>query len=192
MTNSERREFFRIDDCLPIEYRSVPLEEAGPLEERIRHRSTLATDRRQEMYFFRDCVAKEEDQETQLLRYLKSIERKLDYVIDLLLAPPKERNQIGRYTDVSISGAGIQFSSETVLDESLPVELRIVLPLFPYPTITALCSVVRARPGQADKGAAHYTALRYECINEDDRDLLVSYIFMKERERLRATRADRE
>ncbi len=64
------------------------------------------------------------------------------------------------------------------------LRLKIVIPVFPYPKITALCEVVRAQGLISDTGR-FAIALKFLVINEKDRDILINYIFVKEREYLR-------
>ncbi len=183
---SERREYFRINDKLPLEYRSVAEGERGIIEDRIKYGTTQTMDKADEMYFFREKPVKmEEDESEQLYSYLRHIERKLDFVIDLLYKSQQTQHYVTQYAEVSLSGAGIKFVSDAVLDETQTVELKIVLPIFPYPKITALCSVVRGVTFDADGRHCQEVGLRFDCINEADRDLLINYIFMKEREHLR-------
>jgi c-di-GMP-binding flagellar brake protein YcgR len=84
-----------------------------------------------------------------------------------------------------MSGAGIQFESDVSLGEGDLTELKIIVPLFPYPKITALCEVVRTERLGGDTPNNFTIALKFLVINENDRDLLINYIFVKEREYLR-------
>jgi c-di-GMP-binding flagellar brake protein YcgR len=188
MTEFERREYFRIYDRLPIEYRSVAKEEAEVLEERIRYGSTQTIDKTHEMYFFRENPVIDVEEKDQIHKYLRNIERKLDYVIELFYKSQKEQSYISKYVDLSLSGAGIKFISDVVLTDAEIVELRIVLPIFPYPNIITLCSIVRHRVFQMADCVRQELGLRFDVINEADRDLLINYIFMREREHLRMSK----
>ena len=65
-------------------------------------------------------------------------------------------------------------------------ELKIIMPIFPYPKITTLCQVVRAERLHGGRYRATFRiAMKFLVINEKDRDLLINYIFVKEREYLR-------
>ena len=88
-------------------------------------------------------------------------------------------------TDVNISGAGLQFECDSPLSQGVYVELKVVIPVFPYPKITALCEVVRAQGLQSDAMGRFRIALKFLVINEKDRDILINYIFVREREHLR-------
>ena len=45
---------------------------------------------------------------------------------------------------IILSGAGVQFESHIALKKGDYTELKIIVPIFPYPKITILCQVVRS------------------------------------------------
>jgi hypothetical protein len=60
-----------------------------------------------------------------------------------------------------------------------------VIPRFPYPKITALSQVLRGEECLVKETMYCEVIARFIVINEEDRDLLINYIFVKDRERLR-------
>jgi hypothetical protein len=60
-----------------------------------------------------------------------------------------------------------------------------VIPRFPYPKITALSQVLRGEECFVNETKYCEVIARFIVINEEDRDLLINYIFVKDRERLR-------
>ena len=88
-------------------------------------------------------------------------------------------------TEIILSGAGIQFESDIPFQTGDYTELKIVVPLFPYPKITILCQVVRTESMQGGVMGIFRIAMKFLVVNEKDRDFLVKYIFEKEREYLR-------
>jgi hypothetical protein len=87
--------------------------------------------------------------------------------------------------DIVLSGSGFKFASEEQLDEGSFVEVRLVLPFFPKPRIAALGEVARCQRCNLEDKDVWETAIRFVEINEKDRDLLVGYVFSKERESLK-------
>ncbi len=178
----ERREFFRITDRIPLEFRPISRDEFARLEDIIRYNSTQVVDRLHELYFLEDQGELKEATD-QIHEYMRMINRKLDLIIEMLGKSSAGDSYVTVNTDVNISGAGVQFACETLLKEGDFVELRIIVPVFPYPRITCLCQVVRAD----ERGGAgpRRCALKFMVINEKDRDVLVNYVFLKERQYLR-------
>jgi hypothetical protein len=180
VVESERREFFRIQDHLLIEFRQISEEESKSFLrdfQQIDSSQTLLPD---------DIVktlVKTGAVRDDVYAYLETIDKKLNIIIDLLTK--KADLFQGRSMDVSLSGSGIRFLSDTQLNEGVFVELRITMPQFPNPRITVLGQVIRSVMGNLDGKEAWETGITYVAIKEKDRDLLVNYIFSREREHLR-------
>lgn len=182
--DDERREYFRIRDNLPVEFRPISREEFLTLQDKIRYNSTQVVDRIHELYFLnaREPGAGEND---QLYGYMQVINRKLDMIIEILGRSSSAEHYNVIHTDVNISGAGIQFLCSMPLTEGDFIELKIIIPVFPYPKITCLCQVLRMEQGPDNRAAEKMTAFKFMVINEKDQDILINYIFLKEREYLR-------
>ncbi len=88
--------------------------------------------------------------------------------------------------EIEISGSGLSFVSDVPLPENGYAEFRLMLPVFPYPNIPVLCRVVRNVKREEDSRVDWEIACKFLAINDSDRDLLVQYIFGRERERIRS------
>jgi hypothetical protein len=185
MTKLDNREFFRIDDRLPLELRQIGREEFVRLENIIRCSSTCKVDTLVEMRFLSDIVFRSKGEENELLTYLRIIDKKLDTVIDLLGRQKTDDSYKRLYTQVNLSGAGIKFISDEPFTDGDLLELKIGLPLSPFPNISTLCQVVRARRSAQTSKEEWEVALKFLVINDHDRDFIINYIFTKERESLR-------
>ncbi len=187
MDGADQREYFRIEDRLPIEFRSVGPEEFARLEDIIRYNPACTPmDKSREMHFPGCAASQEKDRDSGLYAYLRVLERKLDMILDLLGPGEYGEPYKALYTSVNISGAGIKFASHEPLSEGERVELRVALPLAPYSRISTLCEVVRAEPLAEREGKEWLIALKFLVVNDFDRDVLVNYVFAKEREKLRS------
>jgi c-di-GMP-binding flagellar brake protein YcgR len=120
----------------------------------------------------------------ELYSYLEMLDRKLNTIIDILSR--KDNVFHSKYVDIDISGAGIKYCSDTKLEEGSYLELRIILPYFPNPRIAALGRVVRSSHQSVEGKDSWETAVSFVSLSEKDRDILISYVFSKEREILRA------
>ena len=186
MEDQDKREFFRIEDHIFIEYRKVTQEEYAKLEERIRYTPAPRKERPSEDYSKRADLQKEETEKDVLYRYIQAIGRKLDIIIGLLSNSKGDTEPfIKTYQRLNISGSGIRFISEIGLIEGDYVELRVALPVCCYPGIACLCKVVRSEKIEDNRFPQWLVAMRFDVINEEDRDLLINYIFTKERELIR-------
>ena len=191
MTGGESdREYFRIEDRLAIEYRRLSPEEFRRLENLMRYHPSCKSEGPHAAGFQGEFIVCGEEQDRELFAYLKMLDRKLDMILGLLDAKKSGETYKSLDTRVNISGAGIRFLSDGPLDAGERVELRIVLPTSPFFRLSALCEVVRTQEQTTGAAAAWQIALKFIVINEYDRDVLINYIFAKERERMRAEKED--
>jgi hypothetical protein len=180
----ERRSFFRIHDRLIVEFRQITPEDFAKLKKVIQYNSTQIIDKITETHFLADKELKGESEE--IFANMRMMNKKLDTIIELLSKSLYGEIYTSVQTEINLSGAGVQFESHIVLKEGDYTELKIIVPIFPYPKITALCQVVRTESVQGSSTADNFRiAMKFLVINEKDRDLLINYIFEKEREYLR-------
>ena len=181
----DRRDYFRIKDRLAVEVRIITDDEFLQLENPIRYNPTQVIDKAYDMHFVKESMSNDEKEKSQIFAYLQMIDKKLDMLVDILCKPQKDELYHHSYAEVEISGNGIKFISDLALQGGDYIELRIVIPRFPYPKITALGQVLKSEGYTTNDTAYYMVVARFIVINEEDRDLLISYVFMKERERLR-------
>jgi len=181
----DRREYFRIKDRLAIDVRLISDDEFLELENTIRYNPTQIVDKSYDMHFLKESISHDEKEKSQILSYLVMIDKKLDMLIDFLYKPKKDELFHGSFAEVEISGNGIRFYTDLEIHGGDYIEIRIVIPRFPYPKITALAQVLKGEECYMDEMKYCDTIARFVVINEEDRDLLINYIFVKDRERLR-------
>jgi hypothetical protein len=177
---TERREFFRVKDRLYLEVREVDSKECETLRESLQ-RSGLLAESLDQASSRRTGTPSPKD---EIFEYLELVDRKLDMVLDQLAG--RESLFQGKYVDVVMSGSGLRYVSDSKLEKGTFVELRIGLPICRGQRICALGKVTACTKRQAKSEAEWETAIGFVAINEKDRDVLVSYVFSKERESLRA------
>lgn len=182
----DRREYFRIKDRLAIEVRILSDDEFLELENTIRYSPTQIVDKiYDDMRFLKESLSNDDREASQILTYLRTIDKKLDIVINRLGKSDKETPYRSSYIEVEISGNGINFTSDLCIEGGDYLELRIVIPRFPYPRITILGQVLRSEDCEGNEAPRCRVVVKFIVINEEDRDLLINYIFMKDREHLR-------
>ena len=183
----ERREFFRIKDRLEIEFRLLENDEFLRLEQIIKYNPTQVFAQPQKEKVKKSAARKMMADEETIVSFLTAIDRKLSVITDLLTKSADDL-YCRRYVDVDISGSGLSFISDVLLPENGYVELRLLLPLFPYPRIPVLCKVMRSLKREENAHVAWETACKFLTINDADRDLLIQYIFGREREKIRSAK----
>jgi len=183
--SSERREFFRIRDRLDIEFRGVDEAEYVRLEQIVKYNPTqVVLDPK--VNGNKKSKAREKPEEEALLAFLGMLDRKLSMIVDLLTKARVDEMYTRRYVELEISGSGFSFVSDVPLDEAGYAEFRLVLPVFPYPKIPVLCRVVRSVKRERNCHVEWVLACKFLTINDSDRDLLIQYIFAREREQIRS------
>ena len=184
-TASERREFFRVKDRLEVEFRDIDEAEFLRLEHIIKYNPTQVV---LDPQFGEANKKKPKDGANgdTLIPFLGMLDRKLSIIIDLLTKTGGEDLYTKRYVEIDISGSGLSFVSDVPLAERGHAELRLLLPVFPYPKIPVLCRVVRSLKRETNAHADWEIACKFLAINDSDRDLLIQYIFTREREQIRS------
>ncbi len=181
----ERREFFRIRDRLQIEFRPVDHEEFLRLERIVKYNPTQTFASPQPNSAKKRKNGDDSDKEA-IISYLVMLDRKVSMILDLLAKSKVDDLYTRRYLDVEISGSGLSFISDVPLPEKGYAELHLMLPVFPYPNIPVLFQVVRNVKHERDSRVDWDIACKFLVVNDADRDLLVQYIFEREREQIRS------
>jgi len=179
----ERRSFFRIHDRLVVEFRQITPEDFTKLRDVIQYNSTQIVDKITETHLLADQELKGKNE--GLFAYMGMMNKKLDTIIELLSKSQYGETYHNVQTEIDLSAAGVQFESHIPLQIGDHTELKIIVPLFPYPKITILCQVVRTENVQGSSAGISRIAMKFLVINEKERDLLINYVFVKERELLR-------
>jgi PilZ domain len=181
----ERREFFRVRDRLEIEFRVVDHTEFLRLEHIVKYNPTQVFMQPHNDKNKQSKPSYGPDGET-LASFLAMLDRKLSVITDLLTKSCADDLYTRRYVDIEISGSGLSFVSDVPLPEDGYAEFRLMLPVFPYPKIPVLCRVVRSVKREDNSDVDWEIACKFLAINDSDRDLLVQYVFGREREQIRS------
>lgn len=114
-----------------------------------------------------------------------SMNSKLDYIIKLLkqrVEGVEEKEGLCK----DISGKGIKMIYKGNLSAGQCIHLRIHPLTFPPLSVVALGRILRAeRTALCGEGEIE-TAVEFDTIHEDDREEIISYVFKRQRELLRA------
>ncbi|MCX8111407.1 MAG: PilZ domain-containing protein [Syntrophorhabdaceae bacterium] len=186
MEKNEKRDYFRVDDRLRLKFRIISEEEFNALEHTIRYSPISNFTSSDEISILKMIGADEEKKKDPLYAYLNIIDRKINMILDYLIENADDKKQYNTsYTQANISGSGIMFITDADIKEGDYVELILILPIYLYTRISILCKVIRCVKEIKDGDTVNYVAMQFLVINENDRDMLIQYIFIKEREMLR-------
>lgn len=191
--SDERREYFRIDDEVALDYRLISEAEAERLREKIQSRlvdrftaasSFTATSRQ-----MTHVIHKVQNQSPELARCLQMIDQKLNMIAQLFVS--EEINLHEQPTrEVNLSAGGIAFRVQHEIKIDKLLELRMVL----FPSLVGVLTVSRViQCERVDDGNLKFPwliSVVYEHLRETDRELLVRHIMSKETQHLRSQRSD--
>jgi len=182
----DRREYFRIRDALSVSIIPLSEEELSRLKKVIRYAPTAFIESIEKSSLVMERILKKIEEKDELFLYLNIIDKKINFLMASLLNRNEEAGFLSGHKEVDISGSGIRFYHSQSLDVGTHYELKIYLPIITYPRITTVSQVVRVDKEKREDATAYLVAFKFVEINENDRDLLIKYIFMKEREKLRS------
>lgn len=190
--SDERREYFRIDDEIALDYRLISDDEVDRLVEKIQSRqvdrftaaSSFAATTRQMTH----VMHKVQSESAELARCLQAIDQKLNMVAQLFVTEEMELNEQPTL-EVSLSAGGVAFRAQHEIGMDSLLELRMVL----FPSLVGILTVSRVihceRINDANQQFPWQIAVVYEHLRESDREHLVRHIMAKETQRLRGERS---
>lgn len=182
---NDRREFFRINDRVIVEFRPIEAAQASAIGERL-HQNTAEQANQQLRTMesaFTHLVDQINHQDRDIARALRMLDDKLNLIHRQIrnLVQPVETEKT---RDVNLSGGGMALIS----DEMVPpkTQLEVTIQLIPSAvTITAVARVISCRP----EDAGHLLRMAFIHMDEYDRNLLVKHTLSRQAEQLRAERA---
>jgi hypothetical protein len=191
--SEERREYFRIDDEVALDYRLISPGEAELLREKIKSRvvdrftvaSSFSATSRQMTH----VIHKVQNQSPELARCLQAIDQKLNMIAQLFVSEEMDLHEQST-REVNLSAGGISFRSQQKIRIDSLLELRMVL----FPSLVGILTVSRAvqceRVNDANLKFPWQISVVYEHLRESDRELLVRHIMSKETQQLRSRRSE--
>jgi len=190
----ERREYFRIDDEIALDYRLINEDEADQLLVKIQSRqvdrftaaSSFAATTRQLTH----VMHKVQTQSPELARCLQAIDQKLNMVAQLFVTEDMDLNE-QQTREVNLSAGGVAFRAQHEIGMDSLLELRMVL----FPSLLGILTVSRVihceRVNDDNRQFPWQVAVNYEYMRESDREHLVRHIMTKETQQLRVDRSEK-
>lgn len=193
-SQADRREFFRINDTVFIEFQPISAEEAEELSQVLK--DPLHSGNYQEQGQLRTLQTAFNHIADQISHHDRDIARALrllDEKINLINhAVQRQQNKSDENLEVeaNLSGGGIAFMSAENIDPKSAVEIKIEL----QPSGTFIHTVANViactKAKDASDEAPYFLRLAFTSMSEIDRSILVKHILNRQAENIRHTKAD--
>ncbi len=167
-----RREYSRVDTYIPLEYRRISNDEKENIKSRISGEIILA-----------NFNLMPPEVNHPLMACLRLLNNKLDHVIQMMTFQNEGFHSLP-FKFVTISGSGMQFSSQQCFSLGDVLEFKMILTLFQSAAIYVYGEVVRV--GRQSSG--YYINVRFTDITDSIRDKIIRFIFETERKTLRESK----
>ncbi len=191
--SDERREYFRIDDEIALDYRLTDEDEIDALSERIHarfpDRFTVASSFSATSRQMAQALHKVQSQSPELVRCLQSIDQKLNMLAQLFVSEEMHLDQQPT-REVNLSAGGLAFRSQHEIRTGSLLEMRMVL----FPSLVGILTLSRvihcARINDGNVQFPWQVAVNFEQLRESDRELLVRHVMAKQTRQLREERSE--
>ncbi|MEA3417351.1 MAG: PilZ domain-containing protein [Thermodesulfobacteriota bacterium] len=174
-----QRKNVRVDDVLKIDYRKIPQKDYETCE----NKPEIIL---QKIFGKPFEAPKIEDVSLELLYMLiYQANQKIDRILDMLESKDAEKYESMNNECVNISGSGMRFIANQSFSIGDIVALRIFLPLASKTWINILGKVVSVTESGAEN--RYEVTVKFKELTESDREIIIRYVFKRQRELLRLT-----
>lgn len=188
------RSHLRVNSYVILNYRIISGEEF--IEQKNKYIQNISHDTEENLYKSQIFTGEEldltnEHPSVEILNEIKTLNKKIDFIINHLIKPDDKSILDEEQTEVSLSGSGIKFISSDNLKTGDFLEMKLVLPLSTGIVIDFIAEVIRVIKPAGSLGTndpeSSEIAVKYVAINGDDREMIIRYTFKRQRELLRAS-----
>lgn len=178
-TKVRGRKHIRVDNILKVDYKKISQEDYKKYKDRpiIIYKS-----------IFGDPFKVPEIEEVNLKLLYELIYQtnlKMDRILDILESGRTEKYAVSEDENVNISGAGIRFVADQAFSIGDIIAIRIFLPLATQTQIDVLGEVRKVI--EPERKGKYCIAVKFIELSEDDREMIIKYVFKRQREILRLT-----
>lgn len=192
---SERRDFFRIEDRIPLSFQVLSSTSLAHKLERyekgLENEFTITSNLAVISQEMSGALRKIESESPDIARYLKSLDQKIDLLGRAMLLMTKEFSDQSANA-VNLSGSGMAFNTPEAVEEGEFVEIKMLLPSFTglivYAQVVACELLTAAEQG----GKLHQIRVNFHHLRERDRDVLIRHVLQRQSEQLRLQRQQQE
>ena len=188
---NERREHFRINDTLYIQYDALDQATADQLGQQLTNVNHGEANQHQvQLRSLQTAFTLVTDQinhyDREVARALRILNEKINLLDQIINEPNSEQSTASKKKEVNLSGGGLGLLCEQQYEERCPLSVQIELRSSGV-TIQAVARVIScARVEPENSQTPYYLRLAFTQMNEQDRDLLIKHILFRQAEELRA------
>jgi hypothetical protein len=168
-SDQNQRDFSRVDVYIPVEFRLVPEEERRLVKSRMSGEVVLAD--------FHQMPPLENHPQ---LEWLSTLNTKLDRIIQALTLQSEGFHSLP-FKFVTISGSGMNFSSQSGFSLGDLLEIKMMLNLYRPAAFYIYGEVVKAQR----QTSGYFIAVSFRMTDDSIRDRIIRFVFETERELLR-------
>ncbi len=171
------RNYVRVDNILKVAYKKISQEEYN------KYRAPVIYEQ-----IFGESFKVPEIEEVNLKLLYKLIYQlnlKIDHILDILEDKTTKKYSLIKNEYINISGAGLRFTVDQAFSIGDIIALRIFLPLSTQTQIDVLGKITRV----TKKKDRYCIAVKFIELSEDDREMIIKYVFKRQREILRLSSA---
>ena len=189
-TNSEaeRREWLRIDDRLPLEFRRHG--DPEPISAGAVDAEGLASMQEFLAKPAQDLVSRtgQNDPQSALVPWVLKMDWALGVILGALASLAPRGLAVPRMTDVNISATGMNFPSSQSFVVGDVLDMKLILP--PFLPLHTMAEVVRVSDVGEHPAGRYLLAVSFSDLRADDQDHLIRHILNLQAERLRTQHRD--
>jgi hypothetical protein len=191
---TERRGYFRIEDCLSLNYHEVPAAELPQrleqMEQEMDSNFTVMSGLASISQQMTGVLHRIQAESPEIAHYLKSLDQKVDLLGRALLSGGVNHTaESSRPVNLSVSG--MAFRSSEPLEVGVVLELRLLL----FPSLTGFLTfgtVVGCDELESEEQEySHLIRITFTHMRDSDRDVLARHIVQRQTAQLQKLRAQR-
>lgn len=190
--NSDRREYFRINDTVFVDYKLIDHAEAERLGAIIQNPLQSSSDSEGKLQLntiqtsFTHLVDQINQDDREIARALRLLDEKINIHVQILKRQSDKSKDSNPAVEVNLSGGGIAFFSAEKIDAKNILEVHIEL-IPSGTTIHAITNVISCNKiHDAPKETPYFLRLVFSHMSECDRNLLVKHTLSRQAEELRS------
>ena len=175
MSESNRREHFRVDMTVPVRWKILTDYEINLLKNGMGNALFKQKGIPSPIESFLEETIKGSKDE-QIFLALQLLNNKLDFIIEHLLFSPSNET-ISHDKLIEISASGLKFSAVEKFEEGTLLKMELIMPGIVQYNMELITEIIRS----TKKGDQYIIAARIVHIKEDARDSIVKLVFQKQR-----------
>lgn len=188
---SERREHFRINDTVILDYKVIDHATAEQLGQQLANPFLEDDQQQTQLRSLQTAFTMVTDQinhyDRDVARALRLLNEKIDIISRGIQNKAGDKNT-SQATEVNLSGGGLAFLASEPMDAKTPLAIEVNLQSSCV-TIDAVAHLIACKKVESDSPATPYLyRLAFTYMNEVDRSLLIKHILSRQAEELRANK----